>query len=85
MQLLADILQKDLVTTGAKELGALGSAIIASVSAGVYKDLETAVKNMVKDDITVKSNPLFKEVYSEKFKLFREIYKTLESKFEKFA
>ena len=85
MQLLADILQKDLVTTGAKELGALGSAIIASVSAGVYKDLETAVKNMVKDGIRVKSNPLFKEVYSEKFKLFREMYKTLESKFEKFA
>lgn len=85
MQLLSDILQKDLVTTGVKELGALGSAVIASVAAGVYWDLETAVKNMVRDERIIKCNPELKGTYEEKFKLFREMYKTLESKFEKFV
>ena len=60
MQLLSDILQKDLVTTSAKELGALGSAVIASVAAGVYKDLETAIKKMVRDDSGNKMQPCIK-------------------------
>lgn len=85
MQLLSDILQKDLVTTSVKELGAFGSAVIASVAAGVYKDLKTAVKKMVRDDVVIKCNPASKGIYNEKFKLFREMYKTLENKFEKFA
>jgi xylulokinase len=85
MQLLSDILQKDLVTTSVKELGALGSAVIASVAAGFYKDLETAVKKMVRDGRVIKRNPALKGTYEEKFKLFREMYKTLENKFEKFV
>jgi xylulokinase len=85
MQLLSDILQKDLVTTGVKELGAFGSAVIASVAAGAYQDLETALKKMVRDDVVIKCNPAVKGIYNEKFILFREMYKTLEDKFGKFV
>jgi xylulokinase len=85
MQMLADIMQKDLVTTKVKELGALGSAVIASVALGVYGNLEQALGSMVKDDRIVNCNKSLSEIYDKKFGLFREMYQVLEPKFDLFS
>jgi xylulokinase len=83
-QLLADILQKDLITNKAKELGALGASIIAASSSGVYRNLEEAIKNMVKDDKKIYHNKDLEDIFSRKFDLFREMYKVFEPKFDLF-
>lgn len=84
MHMLADILQTDLITIKVKESGTLGSALIASTAAGVYKTLEEAIKEMVNDDSTIKPNKNLGEIYDKKFKLFREMYQALEPKFDLF-
>jgi xylulokinase len=82
MQMAADILQKDLIITNVKELGALGSAIFAAVASGVYNDLEEATSRMVKNKKTVSANGELKAIYDSKFDKFRDIYLTLKDKFE---
>lgn len=83
-QLLADILQTDLITSKAKELGALGSSIMAATASGVYKDLKEAIKHMVKDDKKINHNKDLEDIFSRKFDLFREMYKVFEQKFHLF-
>jgi len=82
MQMVADILQKDLIITNVKELGALGSAIFAAVASGVYNDLEEATSHMVKNKKTVSANGELKAIYESKFDKFKDIYLTLKDKFE---
>ena len=82
MQVLADILGKDIITTKVKELGTLGSSIIAAVTAGIYSDLETAVKKMVVDEKLIGRNSGLESLYRERFEIFKDLYKTLEPKFD---
>ena len=81
-QLLADILGTDLITTRAKELGTFGSSIIAAIATGVYGDFKSAVDSMVKNDYILSYNRELRDLYTEKFKNFREIYRILEPKFD---
>lgn len=46
LQILADVLGRDLYTDGNSERGALGVAILASVGSGVYSSIEQANENM---------------------------------------
>ncbi len=80
-QLIADILAEDMTTTGVKELGTLGSAVIASVSAGVYDNLETAVKKMIHNDDIIKHNKKLEGFYKKRFSVFKDIYRILEPEF----
>ena len=82
MQMVADILQKDLIITNVKELGALGSAIFAAVASRVYNDLKEATGHMVKNKKTVSANGELRAIYDSKFDKFRDIYLTLKDKFE---
>ncbi len=83
-QLLADILGRDLVTTEIKELGTLGSSIIAAIAVGAFSDFETAVNSMVKDSYRLEHASRLRDFYRTRLEYFREIYKTLEPKFELF-
>jgi len=68
-QIVADVLGKEVVVPVVKEATSLGGAIYCSISVGVYKDLEDAVKTMVKYEKTYKpdaKNQLYKEI-KEKF------------------
>lgn len=82
-QLLADILRKDIVITKVKELGTLGSSIIASVAAKVYSNLENAIKKMVKNKNVIKHNKEFGSLYQSRFEVFKDIYRALEPEFDK--
>ena len=83
-QLLADILGRDLVTTKAKELGTLGSSMIAAIAVGAFSDFKTAVSSMVNDAYRLEYTRRLKDFYRIRLEYFREIYKTLEPKFDLF-
>ncbi len=82
IQVLADIFQAELVLTKVKESGTLGAAAMAAAASGIYPDLTKAIDSMVADENTVKYNTALRDIYLEKFKMFKELYKLLEPKFE---
>ena len=49
-QIKSDITRKKIITITNKETGCLGTAILAGVGAGIYTDVENAVKGIVKMD-----------------------------------
>jgi len=48
MQIYADVLQRPIEVAAAKETSALGAAMWASVAGGVYKDIHSAARRMVR-------------------------------------
>ncbi|MGM0366859.1 MAG: xylulokinase [Actinomycetota bacterium] len=77
-EVLADIFQKDLVVAKARELGTLGSAIIASVALGIHSDLEEAISDMVEVEKVVEKDESLKNIYQQKFNSFKNAYKIFE-------
>ncbi len=55
---------------------------MAAAASGIYPDLTKAIDSMVADENTVKYNTALRDIYLEKFKMFKELYKLLEPKFE---
>lgn len=84
MQLLSDILNKQLLIAEVDEQACLGAAIIAAVGIGIYSDLESACKNMVtyKDKIFIPSKLRHKQ-YMKYFQLYKEAYRSSVSVIEK--
>ena len=81
-QLLSDILQQDLIITKVKELGSLGVSITTALAIGVYEDIETAVKKMIKEHKVIIHDESMKEIYHSKFSIFKDIYNTFKDKFD---
>ena len=76
-QIQADIYNKEVVTTEIEEATVLGSAIIAAVGAGIYKDYNEAADNMVQVKKRYFPNPKNVEVYEKVYKIWRETFKAL--------
>ena len=56
-QIKADITGKKITTLQNKEIGCLGTAILAGVGSGVYSSIENAVEKLVKSkDVILPSN-----------------------------
>jgi len=77
LQMKADIFGKEISTLECNEAGALGTAILAAKATGVYNDLKTAVKSMVKVKDTIYPDKEKSEIYKEKFKEYVKLYKNL--------
>lgn len=75
-QIKADVIGKDIIVTGEDEPTSLGTAILAAVKLGFYKDLSNAVSNLV--EIRKVYNPCNDQVYKRQYKLFLDLYKSLE-------
>jgi L-xylulokinase len=73
VQMFADILELDVETIEVKELGALGAAMTAAVAAGLYPDLATAAKAMVKVSRVYHPNPALAPVYRRKYRDFKTV------------
>ena len=80
MQIYADVLDREIRIAGSTQAGALGSAIYASVAAGVYADVKAAAKKLSKPDVKV-YKPINKNANTYKL-LYRE-YKILHDYFGK--
>jgi L-xylulokinase len=78
-QMFADILFKSIEVTGTSELGCLGAAMCAAVSAGFYRDLSEAASNMVKITGRTDPDPSQKEIYEHKYEAYKKYIKTLDS------
>ncbi len=71
-QLFADVLNIEIVTTKASQVGALGIAIAATVATGVYKNIEDAVRVMVREQQRYYPNQNT-GAYREKYRRFNQI------------
>jgi D-ribulokinase len=59
-----------------KERGAvlLGTAILAAVAAGKYRDVKEAMKSMSKVDQVIKPNNHYQKYHDGKYKVFKKMY-----------
>jgi xylulokinase len=82
-QILASVLEAELVTVNTTEGGAYGAALLAGVGAGAWSDAASACKACIK--ITGHTFPIEAEVrtYQRSYAVYRELYPALKSFFPK--
>lgn len=73
MQLFADVLELPVEVARGSELGALGSAICASIAAGLHPDYDTAIAAMTRVDRRFEPDPERAVVYRRKHVTFRMV------------
>jgi xylulokinase len=80
-QILADVLQAELVTVNTTEGAAYGAALLAAVGTGAYQSVETACQHLIRiTGCTAPSNKM--SHYEEPYAIYRQLYSTLKSTFE---
>jgi xylulokinase len=77
LQILADVLQTELIAPKAEEGAAYGAAILAMVGVGAYPNLEAALKILPQDSNTVQ--PQVNPVYEAGFKRYKLLYDALKA------
>lgn len=73
-QIVADTLGLPVSVPVVKEATALGAAILAGYGAGIYNDIDTTAKELVKIEKTYVPNMENHQVYTEMYKKFKEFY-----------
>ncbi len=81
-QILASILNTELVTVNTVEGGAYGAALLAGVGVGVWKDVSEACRQCIR--ITGSTTPVQEQVemYQKVYALYREFYPILKNSFK---
>ena len=75
MQIYADVLNREIRIAGSTQAGALGSAIYASVAAGIYPDVNTAARRLAKPDLKVyKPNQENHKAYSKLYTEYKKLH-----------
>ena len=84
-QILASVLEAELVTVNTSEGAAFGAALLAGVGAGAWRDVPTACKETVR--ITGQTLPDGEQVkvYRKMYPLYQELYPILKPSFEKLS
>jgi len=84
-QILASVLNSELVTVNTSEGAAFGAALLAGVGAGAWSDVITACKNTIR--ITGQTLPKMDEVavYERSYAQFRELYPALKPAFDRMS
>jgi xylulokinase len=77
LQILADILQTELVAPKTEEGAAYGAAILAMVGIGAYADLDSALKLI--PHVTQSITPHYHEVYDTSFQRYKALYEALKA------
>jgi len=82
-QIMASVLNAELVTLNTTEGGAYGAALLAGVGAGVWEDVATACRECIK--ITGSTFPDSGDVdrYRDAYAVYRELYPALKNEFQK--
>jgi xylulokinase len=83
-QILADTLDVELVTVNTTEGAAFGAALLASVGAGIYRDVPQACEHMIR--LTGSTAPSkFNKDYQEFYPLYQDLYPALAGEFKTLA
>lgn len=77
LQILADVLEVELIAPQAEEGAAYGAAILAMVGVGAYPNLETAFQILPQTSKTVQPQPNF--IYESAFKQYKLLYEALKT------
>lgn len=77
MQMHADVSGIPITVPKVSEATALGSAIVAAVGAGIYRDLPEAAGQMVKEDYTIEPDRAAAERYAAVFDVYRATHGAL--------
>lgn len=78
VQIFSDVMQMPLEVIESKELGALGAAMCAGVAAGVFVNIEEAVKTMVKVSYTCYPDEKKASAYNKKYAVYKNVLKYAE-------
>jgi xylulokinase len=81
-QILADVLDSEIVLTGVTEGAPFGAALLAGVGAGVYRDVDEAVEAAIQLTDRVEPGP-DRDVYSDYYQVYRELYPALAPRFRR--
>jgi len=82
-QILADVLESDLVAVNTTEGAAFGAALLAGVGAGVWGDVVSACRETIKVIGQTKPNPANFAAYRQAYSLYREMYPLLNDCFKR--
>lgn len=84
-QILASVLESELVTVNTAEGAAFGAALLAGVGAGAWSDVRTACRETIR--ITGQTMPDAKDAkrYQQTYSLYRELYPALKPSFQKMS
>ena len=74
MQIHADVSNVPINVPEDPQVMALGSAILATLGAGIYHSMEEAVEHMVRYDKRIEPIPENHEVYKKYFAQYRKVY-----------
>jgi xylulokinase len=80
-QILASVLEVELVTVNTTEGGAYGAALLAGVGAGAWGDVSSACKACVKLTGSTLPDPKQMDAYRKSYKVFQGLYPALKSTF----
>ncbi|AEM22433.1 putative carbohydrate kinase [Brachyspira intermedia PWS/A] len=75
MRELADICQCKIYTAGHEESVVFGSAILASIASGEYKNYEEALSKISKKGECIEADKTMKEYFDKKYQIYLELYK----------
>jgi len=81
-QILADVMDSELVTVNTTEGAAYGAALLASVGAGVWKDVNSACQQTVKITGSTQPEKQGVEAYQPYYQLYRKLYPSLKDVFQ---
>lgn len=81
-QILADVLNAELVTVNTTEGAAYGAAILAAVGVDRWPTVEAACEELIKITSAVTPQPQHVEVYQTLYPLYRDLYPRLKPVFE---
>jgi xylulokinase len=84
-QILASVLEAELVTVNTTEGAAYGAALLAGVGAGAWTDVPAACAAAVKVTGRTRPDPAQVEAYRKSYPLYRELYPALKPSFDKIA
>src|SRR5687767_5470327 len=84
-QILASVLEAELVTVNTTEGAAYGAAILAGVGAGIWEDVPSACKICVKITGSTLPDPSEVEVYGKAYPIYQSLYPALKSSFKQMS
>jgi len=77
MQVKADILGKNIITTEASEAGSLGVALLAAYANGKFSSIKNAIKNMVRIKRVYLNERKNNDYYRKKYDKYKRLYSIL--------
>jgi xylulokinase len=81
-QILASVLDTELVTVNTTEGAAYGAALLAGAGARVWPDIPKACATVVKTTSSIDPNPAWSEAYRQVYPLYRSLYPALKPGFD---